>query len=61
MLEWEEGFFNSHFTHPSGIGKLTSHVGGFIGLWTELMGRDQFPCAYLVPCTQTLEQFVLRR
>jgi PRTRC genetic system ThiF family protein len=31
MLEWEEGFFNSLFTHPSEIGKLTSHTGGFIG------------------------------
>lgn len=61
MLEWEEGFFNSHFTHPSGIGKLTSHVGGFIGLWTELVGKDQFPEAYLVPCAQTLEQFILGR
>jgi PRTRC genetic system protein B len=61
MLEWEEGFFNSHFTHPSGIGKLTTHAGGFIGLWTELMGRDQFPAAYLVPCRQTLEQFILGR
>jgi len=61
MLEWEEGFFNSLFTHPSGIGKLTSHAGGFIGLWTELMGKDQFPAAYLVSCRQTLEQFVLGR
>ena len=61
MLEWEEGFFNSLFTHPSGIGKLTSHAGGFIGLWTELMGKGQFPAAYLVSCRQTLEQFVLGR
>lgn len=39
MLEWEEGFFNSQFTHPSGMGKLTAHAGGFIGLWTELKGN----------------------
>lgn len=61
MLEWEEGFFNSQFTHPSGIGKLTTHGGGFIGLWTELMNNDQFPANYLVQCRQTLEQFVLGR
>ena len=60
MLEWEEGFFNSHFTHPSGIGKLTSHAGGFIRLWAGLIGQNQFPTTYLVPCKQTLEQFVLR-
>jgi PRTRC genetic system protein B len=61
MLEWEEGFFNSHFTHPSGIGKLTTHAGGFIGLWTELRGRDQFPADYLASCRQTLEQFIRGR
>jgi PRTRC genetic system protein B len=59
MVEWEEGFFNSRFTHPSGIGKLTSHAGGFIGLWAELMGEGQFPAKYLMPCRQTLAQFIL--
>jgi len=58
MLEWEEGFFNSRFTHPSGMGKLTSHAGGFIGLWTELVGSQQFPSRYLLPARQTLQQFV---
>jgi PRTRC genetic system protein B len=58
MLEWEEGFFNSRFTHPSGMGKLTTHAGGFIGLWTELAGTQQFPIQYLVPAKQTLGQFV---
>jgi PRTRC genetic system protein B len=58
LLEWEEGFFNSRFTHPSGIGKLTAHAGGFIGLWTELVDRQQFPTRYLVECGQTLQQFV---
>lgn len=61
MLEWEEGFFNSHFTHPSGIGKLTSHPGGFMGLWTDLMGKDQFPAKHLVPCKETLQQFIIGR
>lgn len=61
MLEWEEGFFNSRFTHPSGIGKLTSHPGGFMGLWTELVGKDLFPPQYLVPCKQTLSEFVGER
>jgi PRTRC genetic system protein B len=58
MLEWEEGFFNSRFTHPSGMGKLTAHPGGFIGLWTELAGKHQFPGQYLLPARQTLQQFV---
>jgi PRTRC genetic system protein B len=58
MLEWEEGFFNSRFTHPSGMGKLTAHPGGFIGLWTELADKHQFPGQYLLPARQTLQQFV---
>jgi PRTRC genetic system protein B len=58
VLEWEEGFFNSQFTHPSGMGKLTTHAGGFIGLWTELTGKNQFPSAYLVACRQTLLEFI---
>lgn len=57
MLEWEEGYFNSRFSHPSGVGKLTTHQGGFIGLWTELTGARNFPTRYLVPAKQTLEQF----
>jgi PRTRC genetic system protein B len=61
MLEWEEGFFNSRFTHPSGIGKLTAHSGGFIGLWTELAGTAQFPTRYLVECRQTLLHFIEER
>jgi PRTRC genetic system protein B len=58
MLEWEEGFFNSRFTHPSGMGKLTTHPGGFIGLWAEVAGKHQFPSQYLFPARQTLQQFV---
>jgi PRTRC genetic system protein B len=58
LLEWEEGFFNSRFTHPSGMGKLTAHAGGFIGLWTELVDRQQFPARYLLASGETLQQFV---
>jgi PRTRC genetic system protein B len=57
MLPWEEGFFNSRFTHPSGVGQLTVHPGGFMGLWTELASTQNFPTHYLTPANQTLEQF----
>jgi len=40
------------------MGKLTNHPGGFVGLWTELAGKPQFPTEYLVPARQTLQQFV---
>jgi PRTRC genetic system protein B len=57
ILQWEEGFFNSRFTHPSGIGKLTTHPGGFIALWTELADSVAFPVHYLSATNQTLAQF----
>ena len=49
---WEEGFFDSQFTHPSGGGVLTKHPGGFLGLWTELAGAEEFDPAYLQPTKQ---------
>ena len=58
MLQWEEGFFNSRFTHPSGMGRLTSHSCGFIGLWMELADKQRFPSRYLIPARQTLQQLV---
>ena len=58
MLEWKKGFFNNRFTHPSGMGKLTSHAGGFIGLWAELAEKQLFPTQYLLPAGQTLQQYV---
>jgi hypothetical protein len=40
------------------MGKLTTHPGGFIGLWAEVAGKHQFPSQYLFPARQTLQQFV---
>lgn len=59
MLRWEEAFFNSRFTHPSGMGSLTTHAGGFIGLWTELAEAPKFPAQYLAPANESLEQFAM--
>ncbi len=58
LVAWEEGFFNSRFSHPSGIGILTTHPGSFIGLWTELARMKEFPVKYLAGSKQTLEQFI---
>lgn len=58
LVAWEEGFFNSCFSHPSGIGILTTHPGSFIGLWTELARTQEFPVKYLARSKQTLAQFI---
>jgi PRTRC genetic system protein B len=57
---WEDAYFQSEFTHAAGAVRLTSHPGGFIGLWTELAGRKRFPVRYLTDTGETLQEFVAR-
>ena len=58
---WENAYFASEFTHPSGALRLTTHPGGFLGLWSRLAGRKQFPAKFLADSKQTLQEFVARR
>jgi PRTRC genetic system protein B len=58
--EWERGFFESAFTHPSGAVRLTLFKGGIIPMWTSVLGRDAFPDQYLVTAHETLLQFIRR-
>ena len=57
---WEEGFFQSEFTHPNAAKKLTEHPGGFVGLWTSLIGKRAFPAEYLTGAGEMLNQFLQR-
>jgi PRTRC genetic system protein B len=56
--QWENAFFQSEFTHAAGAVRLTSHPGGFIGLWRSLVGRKRFPVQYLADAGETLQEFV---
>ncbi len=59
---WENAYFASEFTHPSGAVRLTTHPGGFLGLWSRLAGRKhRFPVKFLADSKQTLQEFVVRR
>jgi len=59
---WENAYFASEFTHPSGAVRLTTHPGGFLGLWSSLPGRKhRFPVEFLADSKQTLQEFVSRR
>ena len=58
--EWERGYFESAFTHPSGAVRLTSYQGGIVPLWRSVLGGDAFPGQYLVPAHETLLQFIRR-
>ena len=56
---WEDAFFLSKFTHASGAARLTSHSGGFFGLWSSLADRPgTFPTEFLTDAKQTLREFV---
>jgi PRTRC genetic system protein B len=57
---FEDAYFQSQFTHAAGAVRLTSHAGGFIGLWRGLAGRKRFPVKYLIDAGETLHEFVAR-
>ena len=53
-------FFQSEFTHQTGARRLTTHRGGFFGLWRELAGRKLFPGKYLAVGKESLKEFAKR-
>ena len=55
---WVDGYFQSAFTHAAGAVRLTSHPGGFIGLWISLVGKKRYPVRYLTDAGETLQEFV---
>ncbi len=55
---WEQGFYESAFTHAN-VGRVTRHKGGHDALWAELAGkRRPFPADALIRLPQTLAQFI---
>jgi hypothetical protein len=58
---WEQGFYESSFTHAN-VGRLTRHEGGHDALWAELAGKRQpFPIDALIRLPQTLAEFIQGR
>ncbi len=58
---WEQGFYESAFTHAN-VGRVTRHKGGHEALWAELRGgRRPFPTDALIRLPQTLVQFIRER
>ena len=60
MSAWQEAFHRSEFTHALGAVRLTTHGGGFVGLWRSLAGKKRFPVRYLTEAGETLRDFVTR-
>ena len=62
LSAWENAYFASEFTHPSGAVRLTTHRSGFLVLWLSLAGRKRrFPVKFLADCKETLQEFVQRK
>jgi PRTRC genetic system protein B len=58
IASWEQGFYESNFTH-SNVGRLTRHKGGFDALWGALANkRVPFPKDSLIQLPETLSQFI---
>jgi PRTRC genetic system protein B len=58
---WEQGFYESAFTH-SNVGRLTRHRGGHDDLWAKVgKNRRPFPTDALIRLPQTLAQFIQGR
>ena len=57
---WENCFHRSEYTHALGAVRLTTHSGGFVGLWRSLAGKKRFPASYLTDAGETLREFVVR-
>lgn len=56
---WEDAYFASEFTHPSGAVRLTTYPSGVLGLWSSLAGNGRhFPAKYLADSRQTLQEFL---
>jgi len=56
--KWEQGFYESAFTHGN-VARITKHPEGFEGMWRELAGKKKpFPSDFLIPMPETLAQFV---
>jgi PRTRC genetic system protein B len=58
---WEKAFFQSEFTHQLGARRLTTHSGGFLGLWSGLAGSAMpFPSRHLAAANESLWEFAIR-
>lgn len=57
---WQGTFHDSAYTHVLGAARLTTHPGGFVGLWRSLAGRKRFPARYLADAKETLKEFIAR-
>lgn len=61
VAQWEQAFFQSEFTHQTGVKRLVRGAKGYFDVWEQVRGgRRAFPAKCLVPANETLAELIRR-
>lgn len=61
LAEWEKAFFESEFTHQTGVKRLVQGPKGYFDVWEQVRsGPRAFPSKCLVPANETLSDLIRR-
>lgn len=61
LARWEKAFFESEFTHQTGVKRLVQGPKGYFDLWEQVRsGPRAFPSKCLVPANETLSDLIRR-
>jgi len=61
LAQWEQAFFQSEFTHQTGVKRLVRNAKGYFDAWERVRdGQRAFPTRCLVPANETLAEFIRR-
>jgi PRTRC genetic system protein B len=61
LAQWEKAFFESEFTHPTGVNRLVQAANGYFDVWEQVRsGRRLFPAKHLAPANETLSDLIRR-
>lgn len=61
LAQWEQAFFQSEFTHQTGVKRLVRGAKGYFDVWEQVRGgRRAFPAKCLVPANETLAELIRR-
>ncbi len=61
LAQWEKAFFESEFTHQTGVKRLVQSANEYFDVWERVRsGPRAFPAKCLVPANETLSDLIRR-
>lgn len=61
LAQWEKAFFESEFTHQTGVKRLVQGANAYFDVWERVRsGSRAFPAKCLVPANETLSDLICR-